>query len=223
LKISSKNKYLAFAILVGGKSIRFGTDKGLFKLRGKLLIEYQLEILRQFNYDIFLVANSKQQVQSYIDEVNIKEITGFIIDDYDFNLDKTARSPMIGLYSAFKELKELAYEKLFALSCDNPLIKKEVIDFLIQEARTYDCCVPQWKNKFIEPLFAIYPPEKAYQTTLSNIKARKFKLTNILSQEWKTRYVSIEDSIKKLDPLLLSFKNINNFTDIKELEKLLYK
>ena len=218
MKISSRNKYLAFAILVGGRSIRFGADKGLFKFRGKPLIEYQLEVLKEFKYDVFLVANSKQQTQSYINQIDIRDITGFIIDDYDFNLDTNIRSPMIGLYSAFKELKELKYEKLFALSCDNPLIKKEVINFLIQEAKSYDCCIPQWLNKFTEPLFAIYPVIKAYETSLSSIQRREFKLTNIISQEWKTNYVSIEENIVKLDPLLLTFKNMNSFDDIKTLE-----
>ncbi len=136
------NKYLAFAILVGGKSTRFGADKGLFQLKGKRLIDYQLEVLTQFENDIFLVANNKSQVQSYIDKIDFRNITGFIIDDYDYNLEHDIRSPMLGLYSAFKELKNLNYEKLFALSCDNPLIKKNVIEFLIQEGNYYDCVVP---------------------------------------------------------------------------------
>ena len=116
------NKYLAFGILIGGKSTRFGVDKGLFKFREKRLIEYQLEIIKEFKGDIFLIANNKTQVQSYIDNIDASTITGFIIDDYDFGLSRTIRSPMIGLYSAFKELRKLNYHKLFALSCDNPLI-----------------------------------------------------------------------------------------------------
>ena len=164
------NKYLAFAILIGGKSTRFGADKGLFQLKGKRLIDYQLEVLTQFENDIFLVANNKSQVQSYIDKIDFRKITGFIVDDYDYNLEPNIRSPMLGLYSAFKELKKLNYDKLFTLSCDNPLIKKEVIEFLIQEGDFYDCVVPQWKNQFTEPLFAIYPIEKAFQTTSDCIK-----------------------------------------------------
>jgi molybdopterin-guanine dinucleotide biosynthesis protein A len=214
------NKHLAFGILIGGKSTRFGVDKGLFKLRKKRLIEYQLEILQYFNFDIFLIANDKTQVQSYIDEIDFRIITGFIIDEYDFGLDPTIRSPMIGLYSAFKELRKLNYKKLYALSCDNPLIKKEVINFLIQELKEYDCVVPRWKNQFVEPLFAIYPIEKAYYRSSECIKKHQFKLTNIIDNEWKIRFISIEKTIRKLDPYLLSFKNINTNGDIEEIEKI---
>jgi len=215
-----RNKYLAFGILIGGQSSRFGADKGLFKFQNKRLIEYQLEILNRFNEDIFLIANDKTQVQSYIDEIDFHSITGFVIDEYDFDLERAIRSPMIGLYSAFKELRKLNYEKLFALSCDNPLIKNEVIDYLIQEGKSYDCVIPCWNNQFMEPLFAIYPIEKAYQTSLDCIKKRKFKLTNIISCNWNTKFISIETTIKNLDPNLLSFKNINTNGDIANIEKL---
>ncbi|MFX0049049.1 MAG: NTP transferase domain-containing protein, partial [Candidatus Hermodarchaeota archaeon] len=46
---------------MGGKSTRFGSDKGIFNFRGKALIDYQLETLFPLNYDIFLVANSTEQ------------------------------------------------------------------------------------------------------------------------------------------------------------------
>ena len=76
--ITDKSKYLAITILIGGKSSRFGSDKGLFEYLGKPLISHQLDILNQLNYDIFLVANSKEQVQDYINKIDIKSITAFI-------------------------------------------------------------------------------------------------------------------------------------------------
>ena len=109
LKIKSNSKYLAIAILIGGQSNRFGSDKGLFEFLGKPLISYQLETLSKFNYDIFLVANSKEQAQKYIDKIDIPSIMGFIIDDAIIFPNQELRVPIIGLYSAFKELKELNY------------------------------------------------------------------------------------------------------------------
>ena len=158
-----------------------------------------------------------------IDNINFKDLMGFIVDDYDFNLKPTSRFPLIGLYSAFKELKKLGYRKTFVISCDSPLIKYEVVEFLIEQCKEFDCCIPKWENDFLEPLFAIYHINKAYETTLRNLKQKHYKLTKIIGQDWKTNYISIEQDIKKIDPKLLSIKNINKLEDIKLLESILNK
>lgn len=173
--------------------------------------------MTQFPYDIFITASSKNQVQKCLDQINIKKITAFIIDD-DLILNGNVRVAMLGLYSAFKELRVLGYQKAFALSCDNPLIKYEVIDYMIKECQNYDCCIPRWNSGFLEPLFAIYSVEKAYVSSLNNLKKRKYRLVNLINDSWQINYISIEDSIKKFDLNLFSFKNINNPEDIETLE-----
>jgi len=217
------NKKLAFVILIGGKSARFGSDKGTFEFHGKPLISYQLDVLSKFDNDIFLVAHSQQQVQDYIDKIDIKKIMAFIIDDKEFLEDRELHSPMLGLYSAFKELNELNYEKAFILSCDMPLIKYEVIDLLIQESEGYDCCIPKWDNGFYEPLFAIYPVEEGYKMAEKRMKNKLYKLTKILNISWKIKFLSIEEKIQKLDENYLTFMNINGPIDIEKLLELFNK
>jgi len=207
--------------LIGGKSTRFGSDKGLFKFRGKALISYLIEILIRFNKDIFLVANSKYQVHDYMSNIDFTNIMGFIIDEDDLTSDQESNSPLIGLCSAFKELKELEYEKVFVLPCDTPLVKFEVINLLIKQCKKFDCCIPKWKDGLLEPLLAIYPVAEAYETSLINIKQKRYKLTKIIGKEWKTKYVSVEEDFKKIDPNLFSFKNINKLDDINNLKSLL--
>ena len=147
----------------------------------------------------------------------------FILDDYDVILNQEVRSPMLGLYSTFKELKNLTYQKVFALSCDNPLFRYEVIDYMIKESNQYDCCMSKWNNGFREPLFAIYPVEKAYINSLRNLKHNQYKLTKIIGKDWTVKYVTIEQDIKNFDPNLLSFKNINKLADIKTLDSVFEK
>jgi molybdopterin-guanine dinucleotide biosynthesis protein A len=175
-------------------------------------------MLSNFKRNIFLVANSNHQIQKYINQIDIRKIMGFILDEYDFNIDRNLRSPMLGLYSAFKELKNLRYQKLFALSCDNPLITPDFIEYMISQSIQFDCCIPRWNNGFLEPLLAIYPIEKAYKTSLQSLKRNKYKLVNVIGQNWNINYLSVEDQIKKIDPLLQSFKNINELEDLKQLE-----
>ena len=216
-KISNNNKNLAIVILIGGKSTRFGSDKGLFEFNGKSLLTHQLERLSQLEYKIFLIANSVKQVNTYVEKVNYEVVTAFIVDEQDIISNKNINTPMLGLYSAFKELNRLKYKKAFALSCDTPLIKKEVITYLIKESKDFDCCIPQWNNGFLEPLFAIYPIQKAYIKAKENLINKTYKLINLLDNNWKINYVSIEDSIVPIDKNLTSFININEPSDLQKL------
>ncbi|MFX0105958.1 MAG: molybdenum cofactor guanylyltransferase [Candidatus Hodarchaeota archaeon] len=214
LKIRYKTKFLAIAVLIGGKSNRFGSDKGLFEFLGKPLVSYQLETLSQLNYSIFLVAHSIKQVQDYMKKIDFKKVSAFIIDERDIDNDKSFHTPMLGLYSAFKELKKLKYRKVLALSCDAPLIKRDVLIYLIEQSKKFDCCIPQWNNGFLEPLIAVYPVRKALKIAKNNIKRKSFKLTNLLNSQWKTNFVPIEKSIQPLDKKLVSFVNINVQSDL---------
>jgi len=182
-----------------------------------------MEILSQFNNDIFVVAKSKEQVQEYMKSIDISNILAFIIDDDKILHDENCSTPMLGLYSTFKELKKFHYEKVCILSCDNPLIQPQVIKLLLQDCDKFDCCIPRWDNGFLEPLIAVYPINKALKTTKKNLLLKDFKLTNIIDHYWNINYISIEQSIKRIDPNLLSFKNLNENKNIKELEDILNK
>lgn len=222
-KINSKNKSLAFVILVGGKSARFGEDKGIFDFLGKPLISYQIEVLSQFNHDIFIVAYSQNQIQEYIEKINYEKIMAFILDDRDLVQDKNIRTPMIGMYSAFKELDKLGYEKAFLLSCDMPLINLDVVDLLIQKSEGYDCCIPKWKSNYMEPLFAIYPVKKALKSSKTNLNNEIYKMLKIIEENWNTNYISVDDDIQPLDNNYLTFINVNSPIDLEKLLEMYQK
>jgi molybdopterin-guanine dinucleotide biosynthesis protein A len=223
LKIRNNSKYLAITLLIGGKSTRFGSDKGLYEILGKPLISYLLNTLDQIDYNIFLVAHSYKQAQNYINKIDIKRIKAIIIDDRELLSRVKEKSPMIGLYSAFKELNKLNYEKTLILPCDTPLVQKNVIEFLVEQSKGFDCCIPQWDNGLIEPLFAIYPVKKSFRSTKKNLNKNHFKLSGLLKKDWRIRYVSIERSIQTIDKNLLSFININKLSDLERINKYLEK
>ena len=218
LKINIKSKNIAIAILIGGKSTRFGSDKGLYEFQGKPLISYLLNTLSEGAYDIFLIAHSYKQVQNYIDNIDIKKIKAFILDDNELVPNLKLHAPLLGLYSAYKELSKLGYKRTFTLSCDTPLIKYEVIKFIIEESKGYDCCIPRWNNGYIEPLLAIYPTKNAYFRSEEKLLKKEFQLTNLVENKWKIKFLSIEDSIKPFDEDLVSFININTREDLKRLK-----
>jgi len=173
--------------------------------------------------DIFIVAHNKNQVQNYIDKIEYEKIIGFILDDYDIIQDNNIRSPMIGLYSAFKELNKLNYKKLFSISCDMPLIQREVIKLIISNSINIDYCIPQWNNRYIEPLFAIYPIEQGLNRAEYYLKNEQFKLANLIDNNSKIRYISIEKEIAFYDKELLTFFNLNQIDDLQFIKKKIKK
>ena len=105
------------------------------------------------------------------------------------------------------------------LPCDTPLVQKNVINLLIEESKEYDCCIPRWNNGFLEPLIAVYPIEKSFKRAGEILKGNNYKLTNLLAEDWKINYISIENSIQPLDPQLLSFFNINEQSELEMIKK----
>ena len=214
-------KKLAIIILIGGKNIRFGNESAaVLDVLGKPLILHQIETLSKFDEDVFLVAKSEYQINSYYKEINFPRDINFIVDDTEIIGELDVRTPMLGIYSGFKELKNLGFEKGFLLSGDMPLIKPEVIELLIKEAEGYDCCIPRWNNGFLEPLFAIYPVEKTYELAKKTIQEKNYALNSIIDKTWKTNYISVEELIKPLDQNLVGLINVNGPIDLEKVIKL---
>jgi len=214
-------KKLAIVILIGGKNIRFGNESAaVLDVLGKPLILHQIETLSKFDEDVFLVANSEYQINSYYREINFPRDINFIVDDTEIIGESDVRTPMLGIYSGFKELNNLGFEKGFLLSGDMPLIKPEVIELLIKEVEGYDCCIPRWNNGFLEPLFAIYPVEKTYELAKKTIQEKNYALNSIIDKTWNINYISVEESIKPLDQNLVGLINVNGPIDLEKVIKL---
>jgi len=214
-------KKLAIVILIGGKNIRFGNKSAaVLDVLGKPLILHQIETLSKFDEDVFLVANSEYQINSYYREIKFPRDINFIIDDTEIIEESDVRTPMLGIYSGFKELNNLGFKKCFLLSGDMPLIKHEVIELLIKEVEGYDCCIPRWNNGFLELLFAIYPVEKTYELTKKTIQEKNYAINRIIDKTWNINYISVEESIRPLDQNLVGLINVNGPIDLEKVIKL---
>ena len=214
------NKSLAVIILIGGKSARFGTEKAIIEFFGKPLILHQIETLNEFGKNIFLVANSEEQIYNYRKEISFPKDINFLVDDREFFSYPKIFKPMLGIYTGFKELYNLNFENGFLLSCDMPLIKPQVVNLLMNEIVGYDCCIPKWNNGFLEPFFAIYPVKEAYERAKWILKTENYGLLNLIDENWKINYISVENLIKPLDKNLVSLININGPIDLIKVAKL---
>jgi len=164
------------------------------------------------------VAHTIEQVQKYIKNINIRTPTAFFTDDYEIIKNKKIRSPLIGLYTAFKELHKLNYQYAFILSCDNPFININVMKFMIKEFMVHDACIPIWNNAYVEPLFAIYKITPFLKKAEENLSKMSFKLSKLLDLDnMRIKYVSIENEIKLVDFKLESFINLNELKDFSDI------
>ena len=214
-------KKLAIIILIGGKNIRFGNESAaVLDVLGKPLILHQIETLSKFDEDVFLIAHSEYQINSYYKKINFPRDINFIVDDSEIVEDKELRTPMLGFYSGFKELDRLGFEKGFLLSGDMPLIKPKVIELMINSVKGYDCSVPRWNNGYLEPLFAIYSVNSIFKLAKKSILERNYALNKIIDESLNINYISVEESIKPLDQNLVSLINVNGPIDLEKVIKL---
>ncbi len=215
------DKKLAIIILIGGKNIRFGnTSAAVLDVLGKPLILHQIETLSKFDEDVFLIAHSEYQINSYYKKINFPRDIKFVVDDTEILEDNELRTPMLGIYSGFKELDRLGFEKGFLLSGDMPLIKPKVIELMINRVKDYDCSIPRWNNGYLEPLFAIYPVKSTFKLAKNLIQENNYALNRILDISLNINYVSVEESIKPLDQNLVSLINVNGPIDLEKVIKL---
>ncbi len=125
------------AILVGGKSSRFGSDKVFMKLSDRSVSEHIYYNFRSIFSDVFFVSGT---------EKNILENQVLHIDLHQ------GKGPLGGLYTA---LEYAAHEYCFVTACDTPFIDHGLIKLLWDNRSNADAVIPVWKGR-PEPLAAFY-------------------------------------------------------------------
>ncbi|MDR0551472.1 MAG: molybdenum cofactor guanylyltransferase [Spirochaetaceae bacterium] len=125
-------------IVAGGMGTRLGYDKKQIMLKGKTLIEHQIEILSPLFSEVIVSSNNPFE---YKDIITVRDTLG--------------AGPLAGIYSALKICKS---DYLFACACDMPYIQSEYISFLNTyiNDKTFDVCAVRRSGGFIEPFNALY-------------------------------------------------------------------
>ena len=125
-------------ILCGGKSSRMQTNKALLKLGEKTIIENIVDEMRKVFDAVIISAN----VCDEFSFLNLPMIKDSYID----------RGPLSGIYSG---LQYSNTQKNFITTCDLPLIKSEMIEYIIKTDSEKDIIIPTINSK-PERLFGVY-------------------------------------------------------------------
>ena len=106
-------------------------------------------------------------------------------------------------------LDALGHQVAFACSCDLPLLNADVAAALVAMIADFDAVIPEVGGK-LQPLHAVYRKQCARKIESLAVGGEK-RLTAIAAAV-NARKVD-EDEVRKIDPQLLSFFNVNTPED----------
>jgi molybdopterin-guanine dinucleotide biosynthesis protein A len=182
-------------IICGGKSSRMGREKGDCLLNSKPLIEYPLEVLSSVCRQVLLGTDKKNYRYLQLP---------MVLDEYK------GIGPLGGIHAC---LKASSTTDNLIISCDMPLISKELVEYILSQNRDDDVVLPVFKGK-PEPLCAYY--NKRIVDGLENyIQKKMYKIQDVV-KKFRTRLLIIDSSLDFYAEEL--FYNVNAPGDIDLLE-----
>ena len=184
-------RYERAAILCGGRSKRMGTDKALLRdSSGGYLLETMIDALAERFDEIAIVRRDNKPLPFSRPKLIL------LTDPPDSD------GPLCGVYTALSGAKGY----VFIIACDMPNISLELIDAMYEalESDPKPICLCE-ANSFLQPMYAFY-----HANLLNDMK-------EYIGRMSPTRYIAKQDYIviaepfvKKFNPSLNAFDNINN-------------
>jgi molybdopterin-guanine dinucleotide biosynthesis protein A len=188
------------AVLVGGKSRRFGRNKALEEFQGERLIDRQVRMLRTLFPEVLVIANAPEE---YLD-LGLTVVRDII----------PGKGPLGGIYTALVFARS---QRVFVTACDMPFVQPIVVEHMVRLAGDHDVVIPE-KVVGLEPLHAVYSSR-----CLPHIKGKldrgELQVTGFFPAVKVCRLS--EEEIGQLDPRGLSFCNINTPDDLTRAKELL--
>ncbi len=187
-------------VLAGGKSIRLGREKALEKIGGQSLIQQVIGRLYSLENEIIVVTS-----QTYnLPDLGVKQVTDIYPD----------KGPLGGIYSG---LRAAPCFYCLVVGCDMPLLNVALLRYIMELSHGFDVVIPRVDSN-VEPLHAVYS-KNCLASIEAALKQDRLQIQGFFHQ-MKVRYVEYAE-LKKFDPELLSFFNINSESDLKRAQALL--
>ena len=199
-------------ILAGGFSSRFGSDKGILRIGNKSLIAHVAKTVSAIVNELIVVTNSKKKINIYSKEIPELRIK-FLLDIYN------GIGPLAGVLTG---LRKATGKYSLIVPFDTPFLSKNILLLLFKICENKSAVIPMWPNGYIEPLHAVYDTQETFNAAKKAIAHDETKVRSMIQRLKNVNYISTE-TIKKYDPQLLTFLNINKPLDLviakKQIEK----
>ena len=191
---------LAVAILAGGASSRFGSDKALVRIEpgGPTLLERTVAVARSLSDQAVIIGH-----QSYAALVPGIDV----ISD-----DEPGRGPLGGIATAFNVL---GAPRLLVLACDMPCLSIPLLRWLIERASDADAVVPRTDDGRWQPLHAVYH-RSAFPAIEESLRTGSSAVRSVFDHI-VVDPVS-EDELREIDPELRSLFSLNMPADLERAQ-----
>ena len=186
-------------ILAGGKSSRFGSNKALANFNGTPLIERVTGVLGKIFQKLIIITNNPVEY-SYLNIPLHQDLVKGL-------------GPVGGIYTGLDALDD---DWGFFCACDMPFVNEGLVRYITSLKNGFDAVVPKidWK---IEPLHALY--SKRCLPYMKDLIYKKEYQTVKAFDNMNVRFVG-EEEIKKYDPQVKTFLNVNRQDELKEILKM---
>jgi len=200
----------AIVVLAGGRSSRFGRDKGLVNFRGKPLIAHIVEKLQGLGDECIVSIGKDRHLEQYQRILPNRVLV--IQDKCDFE------GPLAGFTTALAECKS---DLCFLGACDMPFIEPRIVEYLFGRSSKSLGAVPRWRDGRLEPLHAVYDCNAARSASRQVIDKQVLNMISLVDHIPRIRFVDVEQDIAPLNPSLNTFRNLNTPTDLDEIQGVL--
>ncbi|MDH7489415.1 MAG: molybdenum cofactor guanylyltransferase [Anaerolineae bacterium] len=188
------------AVLAGGTSSRFGSDKALLQVDGQMLIQRVVARLSKISNDVLIVGNNLGRFEG---------VRARLVEDR-----VQGAGALGGVYTAVEACR---HPYVFCAACDMPFLDLNLIRYMVLLAPGYDVVIPYVRGE-PEPLHAVYAKACA-PAIKAALDAGERRIISFLAQV-RVRDVR-EDEIRILDPDLHSFFNLNVPEDLARMQAIL--
>lgn len=203
---NGKTKLRSAIVLAGGKGKRMGMiEKTLLEFEGKTILERLLESLFRVVDEVILSVRDRTQEQTFrsaLEKFPSREIR-FCFDTLE------DAGPLEGIRAGLLESRS---EYAFVCAGDMPFVNSRVVDLLFEKADRHDAALPRWEDGKYEPLHAVYSKKMIPEIEKIFEKGRRSVLTPVFEMK-DVVFVEMAE-IRKIDPALRTFANINTVEDL---------
>ena len=188
-------------ILAGGRNTRFsGKDKAFLSVGSVRIMDRLVHLFKEIFEEVVLVTNDPLK---YLDW-DVYVVTDLI----------PLRSSLTGIHSG---LFHATSQYAFFSACDTPFLKKQMVEMIVSaiDAKV-DVVIPE-TAKGLEPLCAAYS-QRCLEPITRLLEKKQPKIQSFFK---KSRVRTIHEKVlRKIDPDLNSFYNINTPEDLVRAEEM---